>query len=165
MDLIQPTKTNTNSNTTPVIQLHEIETQPVLPWTQVGGAPGSRYWWRGSGFHRNDFKYSQTLSILSSRLAQGYIEAIRHSLSQLSVYEIFSFFQGCNDDIWKNKLRFMQLLDQPRYSGSWQVCYLLVRSCYLSADLIEGNNRHHISIQEKTSKTINQWKKVGGRLV
>ena len=46
----------------------------------------------------------------------------------------------------------MQLLDQPRYSGSWQVGYLLVRSCYLSADLSEGNDRHHISIQEKQAK-------------
>ena len=89
-------------------------------------------------------------------LAQGYIEARRHSLSQLSVYEIFSFFQGCTDDIWKNRLRFMQLLDQTHYSGSWQVGYLLVRSSYLSADLSKGNDGHNISIQEKTSKTINQ---------
>ena len=53
----------------------------------------------------------------------------------------------------------MQLLDQPHYSGFWQVGqggYTLVKSCYLSADLSEGNDRHNIIIQEKTSKTINQ---------
>ena len=77
----------------------------------------------------------------------------------MSVYEIFSFFQGCTDYIGKNRLRFMQLLDQPHYSGFWQLGQggnTLVRSCHLSADFSEGNDGHNISIQEKTSKTINQ---------
>ena len=102
MYLVCVSKTNTNNNTSPVIQLHSNKAQPIFAKSSIhcGGDPlwwrkwlavgkghyykshEFKYHWRRCIFHRKDFKSSETQLILLSRLAYG-LGYVRLSFTQL----------------------------------------------------------------------------------